>query len=474
MAKDLFDGGAERALIGTIVKNGKDAFVDASSYVDDNDFYLNINKVVYQILSELNKDETCKSFDVESIRLKARALDVYDKISGKDEEQYLTLLSESYFDYKNLPMFALQVKKLSIVRQMHARYKDAVNYLENINTNETLSNIMQNAEGLVIEAMSGEITGDKLTLISEGIDEYIEEVINSEPVDQVGISTGFNLYDEAIGGGPRPGTVSIVGARAKVGKSFWSMNVARNVAKQGIPVLYLDTELTEKYQKDRLICMDSECPIFDFERSRFKNNPILVEAVRTSAKSIAEMPIYYESISGKTNTEALNVARRWITRHVGFDENGHANPCLIIYDYLKLMNSSELGANSPEYIVLGLLLTELHNFALRYNVPIVSLVQLNREGIDGEDASVIAGSDRILWLCSSFSILKNKTDEDVATGCDYSQGNKKLLVVDTRHGSGMELDKDYINLRCSLRPNISKNQACGRMTEGMLFSQVAG
>jgi len=474
MKNELFDAGAERALIGTIVKNGKDTFVDSSLYVGENDFYLNINKVLYKILFELNKDETCKSFDIESIRLKAKSLNVYDQISEKDNEQYLILLLESYFDNANLPMFALQVKKLSIVRQMHSRYKDAVNYLENINTNETLSNIMQHAEGLVVEAMSGEITGDKLTLISEGIDEYIEEIINSEPVDQVGISTGFNLYDEAIGGGPRPGTVSIIGARAKVGKSFLSMNMARNVANQGIPVLYLDTELTEKYQKDRLICMDSECPIFDFERSRFKNNPSLVNAVRSSAKTISEMPLYYESISGKTNTEALNVARRWITRHVGFDENGHANPCLIIYDYLKLMNSSELGQNSPEYIVLGLLLTELHNFALRYNVPVISLVQLNREGIDGENASVIAGSDRILWLCSSFSILKNKTDEDVAMGCGYENGNKKLLVVDTRHGSGMELEKDYINLKCSLRPNVSKDNACGRMTEGMLFSQVAG
>lgn len=471
MKNQLYDASAERALIGTIVKNGKDAFVDASSYINSEDFYLAINKTLYKILSSLNEDIDCGHFDLESIKLKARALKLEEKISGKDEAEYVELLSESFFELKNLPMFAIQVKKFSIVRQMHNQYKNALDYIENIDGTESLSDIIQNAEDHVISSISGS-QEDDAKLLCEDLDSYIEEKIESEEVDQVGISTGFNLYDEAIGGGPRPGTVSIVGARSKVGKSFWSMNVARNVAMQGIPVLYLDTELTEEYQKDRMICIDSECPIQDFERNRFKNNPTLVEALRISAKNIKEIPFHYKSISGKCNTEALNIARRWITRHVGFNDEGHANPCLIIYDYLKLMNSEELGKNSPEYIILGLILTELHNFAHRYNVPIISLVQLNREGIDGEDASVIAGSDRILWLCSSFAIIKNKTEEDVAIGCDWSHGNKKMIVVDTRQGSGMEHEKDYINLRCSLRPNVSKDVACGRMSEGLLRSQI--
>jgi len=58
-----------------------------------------------------------------------------------------------------------------------------------------------------------------------------------------GIPTGFPRYDSCIGGGFRRGTVNVVGARPKVGKSTFCLNVAKNVSFAGIPVLYLDTEM---------------------------------------------------------------------------------------------------------------------------------------------------------------------------------------------------------------------------------------
>jgi len=95
--------------------------------------------------------------------------------------------------------------------------------------------------------------------------------------------------------------------------------------------------------------------------------------------------------------------------------------------------------------VLGFMMTSLHNFAMRYQVPIVAFVQLNRDGITKESTDSASGSDRIIWLCSNFTIFKRKSDEEIAEdGAEV--GNRKLVPVISRHGGGLD-DNDYINCK---------------------------
>src|SRR5690606_10596157 len=56
---------------------------------------------------------------------------------------------------------------------------------------------------------------DEVKSLTEKIDEKIEEMLQQEPVDQIGIPSGFRKWDYAIGGGLRRSTVHIVGARPK-------------------------------------------------------------------------------------------------------------------------------------------------------------------------------------------------------------------------------------------------------------------
>lgn len=470
----LADPGSERALLATIIKNGKDAFIDISDIVATNDFTLPLNRAIFMGLSSLSEDANCETFDVESLKLKLKTLGFDDIFKKTQDLEYIELLPNASFDKGNLQLFALQIKKHSIVRDLHTRYTNATKYLESLSGDEALSDIIQKAENNVVDFISGVNTSDSLESLSSDINSYINMAIEQEIVSQVGIATGYPLFDEAIGGGLRGGTITIIGGRAKSSKSFDAMNKALNIAKKGTPVLYLDTELTKEYQRDRMICMTSGCPLFDFETRRFKNNQEHVKNIRDAARVLDDIPLYYESISGKDHTEAMAIMRRWLVKHVGFNEQGKANDCVIIYDYLKLMSGNALTKVTPEYIVLGLLLTDLHNFAVKYNVPIIGYIQLNREGIDSEETSVIAGSDRILWLCSSFTILKNKDENDVSLGCGWDYGNKKLVVVETRHGSGLEIIGDYINLHASLKPMIGRDRACGLITEGYKYSQIAG
>ncbi|NDB85430.1 MAG: hypothetical protein EB127_22415, partial [Alphaproteobacteria bacterium] len=136
--------------------------------------------------------------------------------------------------------------------------------------------------------------------------------------------------------------------------------------------------------------------------------------------------------------------RRWIVKDVGLEDDGTAKPCVIFYDYLKLMDSQGMSQDLKEYQVLGFMMTSLHNFATRYKVPIVAFVQLNRDGITKESTDAVSGSDRLIWLCTSFTIFKIKSPEELAED-GPNAGNRKLVPIVARHGSGLD-DGDYINM----------------------------
>jgi hypothetical protein len=102
------------------------------------------------------------------------------------------------------------------------------------------------------------------------------------------------------------------------------------------------------------------------------------------------------------------------------------------------------------------MMTQLHNFASKYKIPIMAFIQLNRDGITKESTDTASGSDRIIWLCSNFSIFKRKSSEEISEdGSD--NGNRKLVPLISRHGGGLD-DNDYIN--CNMKG------WCAKITEG--------
>ena len=80
-----------------------------------------------------------------------------------------------------------------------------------------------------------------------------------------------------------------------------------------------------------------------------------------------------------------------------------------------------------------------YNSATFGSITIFAIDATTRESTD-----VVSGSDRLIWLCTSFSIFKNKSDEEIAED-GPEVGNKKLVPIVARHGPALE-DGDYINM----------------------------
>ena len=145
------------------------------------------------------------------------------------------------------------------------------------------------------------------------------------------------------------------------------------------------------------------------------------------------------------------------------DSNGEVPKVVVIYDYLKMTTDKDLASkNIAEHQILGFMMTSLHNLAVRLKFPILTAVQSNRDGIDKESTGIAAGSDRILWLCTNFSIFKFKSEEELAYD-GFENGNRKMVVMATRHGPGLS-ERDYINYNLDTYKSI--------LTEGKTRSEI--
>ena len=464
----LSDPAAERAVCASVFAGGSEVFCDVADIVTVNTFQVDSNAAAWKCLEKICKDEPNARPDVPSMLSAARdlGLDKFYEQSGEMDHLRAvvnTARGAGLLNPTNARRMAARIRKLEVARLLDGQLDKARNSLHETTGDESIDQILSSVEGPIFDFTSLLANADNrsVRLMGDGAEEYLQHLIDN-PRTMMGISTGMPRFDEAIGGGLRPNSLDIVAARLKVGKSQIANNVALHVSsKLNVPALYLDTEMSWEEQLHRLAANLSGVSIRDIEQGSTKHRNVLME----TAKKLKTIPYHYRCITGEPFEETLAHMRRWVLRTVGLQANGMANPCVIIFDYLKLMDASGLSKGGmAEYQMLGFIATALKNFAARYGVAVLAFAQLNRDGIEKEDTSVISQSDRIVWFCTSFSIYKWKSDDEKAE--EPAGGNKythKLVPIVCRHGAGLQ-DRDYINIKADYK--------YGRIKEGPLRSEL--
>lgn len=444
----LTDVGAERAVLAGICKFGSDAYFDVADIINDNSFTLESNAIIYKCVSSILEEDKDAVIDAPSIYSRAHALELGYIFKKNDEVKHLQAIMTMPVRLENVRKLAAVVAKLQIARLLHQELEVAQDKILEIKGTEPISAILGLAEDVVFDFSSriNNTHDEEPTPMTDGMIEYITHLMDN-PVGQIGVSSGFPIYDKAIGGGFRRGSVSMIGARTKAGKSVLAINVASHVSRVlKLPVLYLDTEMVKEEQQIRFVARLTETPIDDLETGQAGKDMHTRRKILDKLKDESQSKLFhYKNVSGKPFEEILSIMRRWVMKHVGVDENGKAKDCLIIYDYMKLMSGDGISNDMKEYQLLGFMMTSLHNFAVRYSVPVLSFIQLNRDGITKESTDAAAGSDRIMWLCSNFSIYKFKSDDEIKDS-GLHEGNRKLVPVIARHGAGLPQGHNYINM----------------------------
>ena len=437
----LSDIGSERAILAGLLQHGIDAYLTISDFITIDSFVHHNNQLIFKCIEYVLKND--QKIDIPSLLSAASILNISDSINTKQELKYVGSLFDFPVDKDNVFSFAIQMKKFEFARKIKKITEKINKDVDKISGSESVNEIIQILENPVIDFLREDDGGDVPEKIGNGLQDYVKFLAENK-CDIIGIHTGFNKYDEAIGGGLRRKCVDLVAARPKVGKSVFADNVALNVASKNVPVLMLDTEMSKEDHLHRLIANISGIPINEIATGNFATDQDKNQKVLAAIKKIENIPYCYISVAGKPFEQILNLIKRWVMQEVKLDERGKTNNCLIIYDYLKLMSSNSITNNIQEYQALGFQITSLHNLCVKLDIPCLSFVQLNRDGITKESTDAVSGSDRLIWLCTSFSIFKIKSQEELAEDGPKA-GNRKLVPIVSRHGAGLD-DGDYINM----------------------------
>ena len=257
----LSDVGAERAILAGIFQYGKDAYIDVSEIIDTTTFTLEGNQLIYKCVEQALKNNP--KLDIAVFLSAAHDLGYTEFFKEKTELEYIRSLINLPIELENVGLQAKKIKKLEIGRIYQNNLKKAYNYLEKISGNERLDEIIAIAEKPIFDLARDFKQGndERPRLIGEDIDQYLNYLI-SNPNKKTGIPSPWEKYNDAIGGGFRRKTVSLICARPKVGKSVIADNLAIHVAgRLNIPVLMLDTEMSVEDHHNRLLAYFSKTPI---------------------------------------------------------------------------------------------------------------------------------------------------------------------------------------------------------------------
>ena len=463
---DNQDLAAEIGVLSGICQHGYDGYSDVADMVNAKTFTKEVNQVIFKCFKKIFDNDMDAKIDSSSILSAAQDMGYTSYFGNTENAKHLRTVLATPVELTTVRRLAKKIRKLEIGRLLISNVLDkSKSDLIQVTGEESLTHIL----GLVESPLFGFMDqmfedGSEPYLIGSKVDDYLA-AIEANPDASVGIPTGYPIYDNVIGGGLRRKSVSIIGARSKAGKTFFGMNVANNVTlKLDIPCLYLDTEMSDEEQLGRLLSLISEkVPYRHIEDGTYLKDKTKKQLIKDSAEALKRRKLSYRSIPGQQFEETLAVMRRWVKKDVGVDKNGKTKDCLIILDYFKVMDSGSITSLLSEYQVLGFMLTSMQAFAARFDVPILTFIQLNRGGLDKENEAAASGSDRITWFCSNFSIFKRKAIEEIAEDGGPKFGNRKMVPVIGRHGPGLD-EGDYINMFADL--DYSK------ITEGKTRNQL--
>lgn len=461
MAHDAFkDTPTERALLACLCQHGYDAMADIEGIVLPTTFSVFTNQVVFKCLRKIWDEDSEAKIDIPLVIAYANGLGLGDYFQPVKEREYLEKLLLFPVEKDSARKYGVILRRKEVLGLIYNSLEAQQQELLDSNGETPLEECIANLESVLL-GLSNVLDTDDGEQIGSDIDEHLQYLADN-PVDVMGIPTGFVRTDELTGGMLRPAAISVITARTGEGKSYWADVVGCYVAgTHAIPVLDLDTELQKTDHQHRLLAHLSGVDVGRIEKGQFAQNQLEKTKVKKAAEKLKNLPFEFKSVSGRPTHEIIACMRRWLFKTIKFDGDGKANPCLIIYDYLKLMSSADVNKNMAETQVFGQIMSALHDFALKYGVPILTFVQANRDSLSNEDSAVIAQSDRIAWYATTILWWSPKDEKDEEQTGEY--GNYKLRILKKRFGKGLAKG-DYINFTFDGGKALIK--------EGKLYSEV--
>ncbi len=299
------------------------------------------HKVIFQAIVGLNIEGQTPDMLAVIDRLK-KSSDL-EKVGGA---YYLTGLTEGFISSATICQDETRLIEYWRRRELYTRLGEILSRLENADLSEI------EAETEILNVLEKIETGCKsggYRKLVDIADDYLAEYGQRQAGDSVSLKTGFldldNLFE-----GFKPGDLMYLAGATSSGKTAFALGVCYNLIRAGIPVGYISLEMSAGQLFKRLIMETGKDTV--------------------SATSIlANYPLFIDDTGDGNIGSILSRSNLLIKRH---------KIRLLVVDHLQLVTGKGETRNQELTAISG----SLKRFAIKNQIAVLGLSQLNRKGVD--------------------------------------------------------------------------------------------
>lgn len=409
---------AEQAVLGAILME-PDSMNQVADMLRPEYFYLPEHQAIYRVMSTKMMESQVIDFVTVLEALKADGA-----FSGEDGKAYLLKLAQIVPSISNIGHYARIVREKHDVRSLIRAAREIADDAMDPGIDPAL--LLDSAEQKIYDIRQGRQNGGLLP-ISEVLAsnyEMFNKLASSDRDEYVGISTGISALDEITTGLNRSDLI-IVGARPGMGKTSFTLNLARNVAVQKQrPVAFFSLEMSREQLVNRLLSSEARV---SSKKLRVGNlTPDEWARIAAASSILCQAPIFLDDTSSITVPEMKARLRRM--KDVGF----------VVIDYLQLMQSARRIDNRVQEVTE--ITRNLKIMAKEINVPVMVCAQLSRATEKQtnhrpaladlrESGSIEQDADQVLFLYREEYYRNEKEDPT-----NVETGTSEVIVAKNRHG----------------------------------------
>lgn len=426
----VFSPGSERNILSICLRNEESINDVEGADIYAEHFSVPAHKYIYMALLYLYQKQ-----------IKPEPMSIMEIISGREAKksiedigglEYLTILSETHVPASNLKIFIEKVRQAFTRRKLLDIANDVMDFVssaqaETLNPSELVSYAEQQLNDVSIQVNRV----DEVYKMGTHTEAVLEERAKT-PSAVPGLEVGWVEYDR-VTNGAQPGDLIVVCAPSKTGKSVTLTNWATKIAiKDQLPILYIDTEMNEREQEDRILAILTNIPVSEIMSGMYVMDTIngtAKEKLAKLKKAREELGLghYYHIYMPQFDIAKVTALARKFQTQIGI--------VALFFDYIKIPSSEGSFRNVQEYQALGFFTSGLKDLAGTLKIPVFTACQANRNNTANENpgAGDIGGSYRILQLASKLMFLYNKSDEKIAKD-GFQNGNQQLHIAFQRNG----------------------------------------
>ncbi|MFZ1748663.1 MAG: replicative DNA helicase [Saprospiraceae bacterium] len=349
----------EESVLGAIMID-KDGFPSIIEILRKESFYLDKNQVIFTVMAELfGKSQPIDLLTVHESLKKAAMLEQVGGIS------YLMDLTNKVGSAANIEFHARIIAQKYIQRELirvstqiiHDSFEDTKDVLELLDeaerglydiTDQNLNTGYESLAALVVKAQKQ------------------IEAVSQKGSDMTGVTTGFVALDKMTNGW-QPSDLIIMAARPGMGKTAFTLSLAKNAAESGKAIAFFSLEMANVQLVQRLISMETE-----INSNKLRNGQMEEyewRKLHAAVDKLSQIPIFIDDTPGINIFELRAKCRRLKQNH---------DISMIVIDYLQLMAGPPNGKSGNREQEISAISRALKGLAKELHVPVIALSQLSR------------------------------------------------------------------------------------------------